>query len=105
MALPVEDSSVDVVWTVNAIHHWVDLDAAFDELARVLAPGGRLVLLDEDFTHPDHPQHATHHDHEDELTNVDVDAIAAALGERGLVATGERTVGAGLPVKLIRAHK
>jgi len=104
-ALPVEDSSVDVVWTVNAIHHWVDLDAAFDELARVLAPGGRLVLLDEDFTHPDHPQHATHHDHEDELTNVDVDAIAAALGERGLVATGERTVGAGLPVKLIRAHK
>ncbi len=29
-SLPVPDGSVDVLWTVNAVHHWVDLEAAFD---------------------------------------------------------------------------
>jgi len=38
-SLPAADSTIDAAWTVNAIHHWVDLEAAFDELARVLAPG------------------------------------------------------------------
>ena len=104
-SLPVADGSVDVLWTVNAVHHWVDLEAAFDELARVLAPGGRIVLMDEDFTHPDHPQHATHHDHEAETTIVDVAAIAEALRARGLDATGEKTIGGGVPVKLIRATR
>ena len=104
-SLPVPDGSVDVLWTVNAVHHWVDLEAAFDELARVLAPDGRIVLMDEDFTHPDHPKHATHHDHEQETTIVDVVAIEAALRARGLEAAGEKTEAAGVPVKLIRATR
>ena len=29
------------------------------EIARVLAPGGRLVLVDEDFADPDHPDYET----------------------------------------------
>lgn len=103
--LPVAGGSIDALLTVNAVHHWVDLDLAFAELARVLAPGGRLVLMDEDFTHPEHPMHETHHGHEDEMTNVDVDAIAASLSGLGLEATGERTVAAGVPVKLIRATR
>ncbi|HJM31930.1 MAG TPA: hypothetical protein QGI23_06320, partial [Acidimicrobiales bacterium] len=68
-------------------------------------PGGRIVLMDEDFTHPDHPQHATHHDHEAETTIVDVAAIAEELRIRGLDATGEKTFGGGVPVKLIRATR
>ena len=103
--LPVAGGSIDALLTVNAVHHWVDLDLAFAELARVLAPGGRLVLMDEDFTHPEHPMHETHHGHEDEMTNVDVDAIAALLSGLGLEATGEKTVAAGVPVKLIRATR
>ena len=103
--LPVAGGSIDALLTVNAVHHWVDLDLAFAELARVLAPGGRLVLMDEDFTHPEHPMHETHHGHEDEMTNVDVDAIAASLSGLGLEATGEKTVAAGVPVKLIRATR
>lgn len=103
--LPVAGDSIDALWTVNSVHHWVDLDLAFAELERVLAPGGRLVLMDEDFTHPDHSLHASHHDHEAETTIVDVDVIAASLTGLGLAATGERTVAAGVPVKLIRATK
>ena len=103
--LPVAGGSMDALWTVNSVHHWVDLDLAFAELARVLAPGGRLVLMDEDFPHPDHPMHETHHGHEDEMTAVHVEAIAASLGDLGLDATGQKTVAAGVPVKLIRATK
>ena len=104
-SLPAADSTIYAAWTVNAIHHWVDLEAAFDELARVLAPGGRIILLDEDFTHPDHPLYATHSGHEDELTNVVVDEIAASLTARGIEATGELTTMAGVPVKLIQGAK
>ena len=102
-SLPVEDKSVDVLWTVNALHHWVDLSAAFDELARVLVYGGRIVLVDEDFTHPDHPLHATHHGHEGETTIVDVVEIENALDERGFTVDGSKTSAYGVPVKLIQA--
>ncbi len=104
-SLPVAGGSIDALWTVNSVHHWVDLDLAFAELARVLAPGGRLVLMDEDFTHPDHPRHETHHDHEDEMTAVHVEAIAEALCGLDLEATGQKTLAAGVPVKLVRATK
>ncbi|HCV35456.1 MAG: class I SAM-dependent methyltransferase [Acidimicrobiales bacterium] len=103
--LPVAGGSMDGLWTVNSIHHWVDLDLALAELARALAPGGRIVLMDEDFTHPDHPLHETHHDHEDEMTNVEVDEIATFLATLGFEASGHKTVVAGVPVKLIRATK
>lgn len=103
--LPVAGGSIDALWTVNSVHHWVDLDLAFAELARVLTPGGRLVLMDEDFTHPDHPMHESHHGHEDEMTSVEVDEIAASLSALGLEATGQKTVAAGVPVKLIRATR
>ena len=94
-----------MAFTVNAIHHWTDLEAAVDELARVLAPRGRALLVDEDFTHPDHPQHETHHDHEQEMTVVDVEAIASMFRGVGLDATGERTFLAAVPVKVVRAAR
>jgi SAM-dependent methyltransferase len=42
--LPVEDGSVDVVLGAQ-MWHWVDLDRATAEVARVLAPGGTFGLL------------------------------------------------------------
>lgn len=53
--LPVPDGQIDALWSVNAMHHWVDPDKAALEIARVLKPGGRVVLVDEDFTNPAHP--------------------------------------------------
>lgn len=42
--LPLDDGEVDHVLTVNTVYFWPDLGAAFAELRRVLAPGGRLVV-------------------------------------------------------------
>jgi SAM-dependent methyltransferase len=45
-ALPYRDRSVDVVVSTLSQHHWPDVPAAFRELARVLAPGGRIWIYD-----------------------------------------------------------
>ena len=45
-ALPVDDASCDVVTSALAVCHAPDLDAVFDEFARVLRPGGTLILSD-----------------------------------------------------------
>lgn len=42
--IPVPDGSVDVVLVAQA-WHWVDVDQAVPEVARVLVPGGRLGLV------------------------------------------------------------
>ncbi len=47
-ALPVADGSVDLVWCERVLQHLEDPAAAVAEIARVLRPGGRAVLLDSD---------------------------------------------------------
>lgn len=46
--LPFATESVDAVLVVDALHHFGDHDAAFAEMARVLAPGGVLVVQEFD---------------------------------------------------------
>jgi arsenite methyltransferase len=45
-ALPLDDASVDVVISNGVIDLVPDKDAVFDEIDRVLRPGGRLQLAD-----------------------------------------------------------
>lgn len=45
-ALPLEDESVDVVTSSLALTHVIDLDPAIAEMARVLRPGGHVLLAD-----------------------------------------------------------
>jgi arsenite methyltransferase len=44
LRLPFADASFDRVLTVNTIYYWPDLSAPLRDIARVLKPGGRLVL-------------------------------------------------------------
>lgn len=43
--LPFENESFDGAMVTLTIHHWSDLGNAFDEIARVLRPKGRLVIF------------------------------------------------------------
>lgn len=47
-ALPLRDASVSAVTCGFALRNFASLDAVFAELARVVAPGGRIALLDVD---------------------------------------------------------
>lgn len=44
--LPLEDASVDVVVASLTAHHWPDVPRAVRELARVIRPGGVLLVVD-----------------------------------------------------------
>jgi ubiquinone/menaquinone biosynthesis C-methylase UbiE len=44
--LPFEDGCFDLVVTRYSAHHWANVPRALEECARVMAPGGRLVVID-----------------------------------------------------------
>ncbi|MFB6891027.1 class I SAM-dependent methyltransferase [Kitasatospora sp. NPDC056327] len=44
--LPFDDDTLDLVVSTLSVHHWPDVPAAAREIARVLRPGGRLVVYD-----------------------------------------------------------
>jgi ubiquinone/menaquinone biosynthesis C-methylase UbiE len=45
--IPLDDNSVTLAIAINSVHHWVSLDRGLSEVARVLAPRGRLVISEE----------------------------------------------------------
>ena len=44
--LPIEDAAVDLVFFSQSLHHALHPARAVDEAARILRPGGRIVILD-----------------------------------------------------------
>jgi SAM-dependent methyltransferase len=46
--LPLPDASTTVVMAINSLHHWQDAAAGLAEARRVLVPGGRLLIADEE---------------------------------------------------------
>jgi len=44
-ALPFDDGTFDVVYSNGVLHHTPDTEKAFDEVFRVLKPGGRAVIM------------------------------------------------------------
>lgn len=43
-ALPLDDGTATVLWSIATVHHWQDVEAGVAEAHRVLAPGGRLLV-------------------------------------------------------------
>ena len=88
-ATTIDAGSIDAAWAVNPMHHWTNLDAGIAEMARVLAPGGRVLLVDEAFDDPAHPDYEkmsesrseehTHHFHDVDPAAVEAAMIAADL--------------------------
>ncbi len=109
-SIPATDGSVDALWTVNTMHHWADLDAAVHELARVLRPGGRLLLVDEDFDDPEHPAYRHMQDRKahraQHFAEIDPVAVSAKLSAAGFAQVeGSKSTLAGRPVKMVRGTR
>ena len=47
-SLPFAENEFNAVWTVHTFHHWEDQEAGLAECRRVLAPGGRLLIMEKD---------------------------------------------------------
>ena len=45
--LPEPDAAFDLIVSTTSFDHWADQEAGLLECARVMAPGGRLVLVDQ----------------------------------------------------------
>jgi len=115
-ATGVADQSANGAWAVNTMHHWVDVDAALAEFDRIVAPGGRILLVDENFddpTHPDYERFARSHqgdggsaDHSHHFDMVDPATIGEQLTNRGFTVqhAGADTL-IGRPVLLVEATR
>lgn len=44
--LPFPDDTFTVAWTAHSYHHWSDPESGLVECQRVLAPGGRLLIVE-----------------------------------------------------------
>jgi ubiquinone/menaquinone biosynthesis C-methylase UbiE len=49
--LPLDDRSVDIVWSAHSMHSYPDIKKALQEFRRVLRPGGLLAVLESDNIH------------------------------------------------------
>lgn len=116
-SIPLADGSVDAVLAVNSVHHWSDPTVAAAEIWRVLKPQGRVVVLDEDFDHPDHERHNRSktrgdHSHADHLRRHGMEPTESAQMAAMLQAAGfadaegvDVMVAHGVPAKQGRAFK
>lgn len=106
--LPLDDGSIDAAWSINCVHHWGDDEKACQEFGRVIGPGGRLVLLDEQFDVPTHPRHDSYDSSRKGqpgfFHEIDTDRLSRLLEEAGFSVerSGDERLD-DVPVKLVWA--
>jgi 2-polyprenyl-3-methyl-5-hydroxy-6-metoxy-1,4-benzoquinol methylase len=88
--LPFEEGSFEVVTMVNVLHHLDNPDAVLPEIARVLMPGGRLIVsdfTDRGFDILEEIHREEGHDH-DRHAGETIDGFAARLADAGMKCVG-----------------
>ncbi len=75
-ALPYDDDSFDLVVSTFALHHWSEPEAALNEIARVLQPGG--VALVWDFESGNHALHSEMPDPASHFDNSPLEVVTAS---------------------------
>ena len=85
-AMPLGDGSLDAAVSLNSLYFWPEPEAAMRELARVLRPGGRLVLL---FEPPEELRKWPGHRHGFRL--FEAAEVKALMGGAGFVDIEERS--------------
>ena len=85
-ALPLPGASIDKACSVNSLYFWPDMEAALAEFARVLRPGGRLVLC---FQTPESVRAWPGHVHG--FRAYGADEVAALMEARGFDPIGRVT--------------
>jgi len=78
-ALPIDDESVTLAWSLSTVHHWRDLDRGLAEVRRVLEPGGRFLVTERRVGHGAHG-HGGHG-----WTAEQADAFATLCARAGFV--------------------
>ena len=84
--VPLEDGTADRVFLLNVLHHIWDEPAALGEILRLLAPGGRLVVVD--FAQMDRPV-GPPNDHVLSLDEARATVAGMGLRERSVDQPGE----------------
>ncbi|HEV2079911.1 MAG TPA: methyltransferase domain-containing protein [Allosphingosinicella sp.] len=102
-AMPLPDCAVDKACSVNSLYFWANLDAAAWELARVIRPGGKLVLCFQTpqsvRAWPGH-RHGFHAWEEEEIASA---VEAAGFGDLASTPGSDRKLGEFVCLSAVRA--
>jgi ubiquinone/menaquinone biosynthesis C-methylase UbiE len=99
-SLPLPDASGTIAWSITAVHHWSDRAAGLAEALRVLAPGGRIFLV-ERLTESGARGHQRYG-----MTEEQLDALEGELTQAGFVAVRRELHTAGRDsVAVVRGSK
>lgn len=92
--LPMEDDSIDLIWSMEALYYAPDVPAVLKEIRRVAKPDAQLHILI-DFYRENEYSHSWPEDVGVPMTLLSVDEWIAALADAGFTAKPERLLATG----------
>jgi len=82
-ALPFDSGSFDLVLSFESYFFWKDVGAGIEEMARVTAPGGTMMIVSESYPHPDFSARNDENSRIHGLTLMEPDDIADLIALEG----------------------